>query len=150
MENIFVINGPNLNMLGKRDSDLYGDMDLEQLEAYTQDRLKRLGPSLSLKWVQSNHEGELVEYIHSLTKKGSNRTWDGLIINPAAYGHTSVAIHDALEILDIPSVEVHLSQVLAREQYRKTLLTAEKANMIMIGSGINSYWLAAAALCQMR
>src|SRR5690606_13267108 len=103
MKNILIINGPNLNMLGKREPEVYGHESLQDIQEWTE---KKLNSKCSTIWYQSNIEGEIVERI----QKTLDEKIDALVINPGAYAHTSVAIHDALKILKIPVVEVHLSQ----------------------------------------
>jgi 3-dehydroquinate dehydratase-2 len=143
MKKIQIINGPNLNMLGTREVDLYGDLTLGEIKKYTTDKLKDL-PVVELSWFQSNIEGEIINKIQSLT----DEKFDALIINPAGYSHTSVAMFDALKILSIPIAEVHLTNVYAREPFRQTLLTAQAASIIMSGLGKDAYYMAAMALVQ--
>lgn len=137
---ILVINGPNLNMLGKRESDIYGTDSLEDIEKYTNDKLKSTDSSLH--WWQSNSESEIVEKIQLCVDSEFN----AVIINPAAYSHTSVAITDALRCLNIPIVEVHLSNVYRRESFRQTMLTATASSIIMSGLGKDAYYYGALAL----
>lgn len=139
MLKLLVINGPNLNMLGKREPEVYGSETLTEIEQWTAQKLKN--SSIKLDWFQSNIEGEIVSKIQEISKN-----YQGLIINPGAYAHTSVAILDALKTLSIPVVEVHLSQVYKRESFRQTLLTAQGVNIIMSGLKKDSYNLAAHAL----
>lgn len=136
MAKFLIINGPNLNMLGKREPDVYGKETLEDLKKYTESKLQSLG--VDLEWYQSNHEGELVERIQNAATQG----FKAVVINPGGYAHTSVAIHDAIKILQIPVIEVHLSQVYRREGFRQTLLTAKACMAIMSGLGKDAYWLA--------
>lgn len=143
MKKIQIINGPNLNMLGTREADLYGDLTLDEVEKHTTDKLKDLA-GVELTWFQSNIEGEIISKIQTLT----NENFNALIINPAGYSHTSVAIFDALKILTIPIAEVHLTNVYAREPFRQTLLTAQAASIIMSGLGKDAYYMAAMALVQ--
>lgn len=131
-----IINGPNLNLLGNRENSIYGDMSLSDLEIYTN---KQLNNKAQLDWWQSNSETEIIEEIHSLV----NTDYDALIINPAAYSHTSIAILDALRVLKIPVIEVHLTNVYSRETFRHSLLTAQAASIIMSGLGKDSYYYAA-------
>jgi 3-dehydroquinate dehydratase II len=131
---IFVINGPNLNMLSLRDETKYTSLDIEQII----DLLKKEFPLIEFSAFQSNLEGELVSAIQSAEEK-----FDGIIINPGGYSHTSVAILDALEICRIPKVEVHLSHLANREEYRQTLLTAKNTNGYITGFKENSYLAAA-------
>ena len=130
-----VINGPNLNKLGQREPEIYGDQTLEDIQAYTESKLKELGYKVDLEWFQSNIEGEIVDKIQSLTQDA----YEGLVINPAAYTHTSIAIYDALKLLQIPVVEVHLSNTHARESFRSTKLTSKAATTIMEGLKDRAY-----------
>ncbi len=139
MKNILIINGPNLNMLGKREPDIYGSLSLKEIQSWTESKTKDLA---QITWYQSNIEGEIVERI----QKASEENFDALIINPGGFAHTSVAIHDALKILKIPVIEVHLSQVYQREEFRHTLLTAKAASAIMSGLGKQSYYIAIQSL----
>lgn len=135
MKKMLIINGPNLNMLGTREPEVYGNETLEQIQKYTEGRVQGL---VTIEWYQSNLEGELVNRI----QKAHSEKYDAVIINPGGYAHTSVAIHDALKILKIPVIEVHLSQVYQREEFRHTLLTAKAASAIMSGLGRHSYYIA--------
>lgn len=136
--NYFILNGPNLNMLGRRDPDQYGSGTLEQLEQLLTDSF----PDHTLTFFQSNLEGELVETLQSLVDGG----YDGLIANFGGYTHTSVAIRDALELLDIPVVEVHLSNIHAREEFRDRSLTGAVSDGVITGFGPQSYVLGIRAL----
>lgn len=135
MKKFLIINGPNLNMLGLREPEIYGKDSLKDIEKWTNDKTKGLA---TLEWYQSNIEGELVTRI----QQAHTQQYDALIINPGGYAHTSVAIHDALKILKIPVIEVHLSQLYKREDFRHTLLTAKAATAIMGGFGKQSYYIA--------
>lgn len=139
MKNILIINGPNLNMLGKREPEVYGSDSLEDIRLWTNEKIKSKATTT---WFQSNIEGEIVSRIQSAL--GEN--FDALVINPGGYAHTSVAIHDALKILKIPVIEVHLSQVYKREEFRHTLLTAKACSAIMSGLGKQSYYIAIQSL----
>lgn len=131
---ILVIHGPNLNLLGERQSDIYGKFTLEEINS----QLKKIAKNekVDLEIFQSNHEGEIVEKIGKAKGKA-----DCLLINPAAYTHTSVAIRDAIEGVGIPTVEVHISNIYAREEFRHTSLIAPVAVGQVCGFGINSYKL---------
>lgn len=131
---ILVIHGPNLNLLGERQPDIYGKFTLEEINS----QLKKIAKSekVDLEVFQSNHEGEIVEKIGKAKGKA-----DCLLINPAAYTHTSVAIRDAIEGVGIPTVEVHISNIYAREEFRHTSLIAPVAVGQVCGFGINSYKL---------
>ena len=132
---MLIINGPNLNMLGQREPEVYGKETLEDLIKYTE---AKINGQVLLDWYQSNLEGDLVTRI----QKACSEDYDALIINPGGYAHTSVALHDALKILKIPVIEVHLSQVYKREEFRHTLLTAKAATAIMSGFGKQTYYIA--------
>ena len=135
MKKMLIINGPNLNMLGQREPEVYGKDSLDDLIKYTEAKIQG---QVKLEWYQSNLEGELVTRI----QKATSEVYDAVIINPGGYAHTSVAIHDALKILKIPVIEVHLSQVYRREEFRHTLLTAKAATAIMSGFGKQTYYIA--------
>jgi len=121
---IIVINGPNLNLLGKRDATQYGAMSLENIEALVVSTF----PEISFSFYQSNIEGEIISKIQNVAKE-----FDGLIINPGGYAHTSVAIHDALKECKIPKVEVHLSHLAQREEFRQVMITAKAVNGYISG-----------------
>lgn len=135
MKKVLIINGPNLNMLGQREPEVYGYESLKDIQMWTDAKIYL---QASTTWFQSNIEGEIVGRI----QQAHSETFDALVINPGAYAHTSVAIHDALKILKIPVIEVHLSQVYRREEFRHTLLTAKAASAIMSGLGKQSYYIA--------
>lgn len=127
---ILVINGPNLNLLGKRDKNHYGEFSLEVLEEY----LNKEFPKNGFIFFQSNSEGEIIDKVQSAPAE-----FDALIINPGGYGHTSVAIRDALAELKIPKVEVHLSHLARREDFRQNLVTATACDGYISGFRENSY-----------
>lgn len=131
-----IINGPNLNLLGQREPEIYGSQTLKEIQDLTESKLK--DRAVDLEWFQSNHEGEIVEKIQKLDQSQTK----ALIINPAAYSHTSVAILDALKIIEIPIIEVHLSNTNLREDFRAVKLTAKASTIIMEGLGNISYYLA--------
>ncbi len=131
---IAVLNGPNLNLLGEREPELYGRRSLADIEAATRQRATALGVECS--WTQSNHEGELVEAIQALRGRA-----DGALINAAAYTHTSLAVRDALLAVRVPFVEVHLSNIFAREPERRRSLLADLAVGVVTGFGAASYRL---------
>ena len=140
MLKVLVIHGPNLNLLGTREPDIYGSLTLEQINEMLRDEAQRLDMELRIE--QSNHEGEIVEIIHSAAG------WaDAIVINPAAYTHTSVAIYDALRAVRIPAVEVHLSNTAARaEEYRHRSITAPACVGVIAGFQAHSYVLALYAI----
>jgi len=131
---IAVLNGPNLNLLGEREPEVYGRTSLAEIERATRERARALGVECS--WVQTNHEGELVEAIQGL--KGRS---DGAVINAAAFTHTSLAVRDALLAVRVPFVEVHLSNIFAREPERRRSLLADLAVGVVTGFGPDSYRL---------
>ncbi|MDZ7716155.1 MAG: type II 3-dehydroquinate dehydratase [Balneolaceae bacterium] len=135
---LFVLNGPNLNMLGQRDEKQYGSETLQEIEQMLIDDF----PDHEMTFFQSNLEGELVEAVQSLVESD----FDGLIANFGGYTHTSVAIRDALDLLTIPIVEVHLSNIHAREEFRSTSLTGAIASGIITGFGKHSYVLGVHAM----
>ena len=127
---LLIINGPNLNLLSKRNKDEYGSKDLNEIEVLIHKEFKEI----EFEFFQSNLEGEIVTKIQKADKEFS-----GLIINPGGYSHTSVAIHDALELCRIPKIEVHLSHLANREKFRQNLITAKKTNGYISGFNENSY-----------
>ena len=129
---LLVINGPNLNMLGIREPDIYGKEDFTSLEKFVKDSAEELGHKVTL--FQSNHEGEIVDVIQS-----AYGVYDGIIINPAAYTHTSVAILDALKAVGIDTVEVHLSDISEREEFRKFSYVSMVARKTICGLGFEGY-----------
>ncbi|MBE6835426.1 MAG: type II 3-dehydroquinate dehydratase [Ruminococcaceae bacterium] len=141
MKKILVINGPNLNMLGIREPDIYGKRDYNSLCEYIKENASSLG--LEAEIFQSNHEGEIVDKIQS-----AYRVFDGIIINPAAYTHTSVAILDALKAVGIDAVEVHLSDVNTREEFRQISYAGLACKEHFIGLGFEGYKKALEWFCK--
>lgn len=139
MKKIIIINGPNLNLLGERESSIYGSKSLEDIKKISENKCKDL--NLKCFFCQSNNEGELIDLIHLLKKD-----YDGLIINPAAFTHTSVALLDALRAINKPKIEIHLSNIYTREEYRKKSITSEGVNGLICGFGSLSYILAIEAI----
>ena len=129
---ILVINGPNLNMLGIREPAIYGNRSFAALEKFIRESAAELSLEVSL--FQSNHEGEIVDIIQS-----AYGVYDGIVINPAAYTHTSVAILDALKAVDIPTVEVHLSDINEREEFRRHSFVSLVAKQTICGLGFEGY-----------
>lgn len=129
---ILVINGPNLNMLGIREPDIYGKQDFKALESFIKESARALGHNVTL--FQSNHEGDIVDIIQS-----AYGVFEGIVINPAAYTHTSVAILDALKAVGIPTVEVHLSDINEREDFRKHSFVSMVAKKTICGLGFEGY-----------
>lgn len=137
---ILVINGPNLNMLGVREPEVYGNRSYSDLCGFITSECEKRG--ISVKIFQSNHEGDIVDEIQDAYGK-----FDGIVINPAAYTHTSVAIPDAIKAVGIPSVEVHISDISAREDFRKISYTSSACIKTVAGHGFNGYREAVEALC---
>lgn len=136
---IGVINGPNLNMLGKRDQSIYGKRSLEEL----QEDLRNSWPDHEFVFFQSNHEGDIIDFIQ---KRVLSNDIQGLIINCGGFSHNSVAIRDALAMLEIPKVEAHISNIHAREDFRHTSITAGACSGVVAGFGFGSYHLAVSAI----
>ncbi len=135
MKKVLVIHGPNLNLLGQREPDVYGNINLADINAKMEAKAKELG--MDIKIAQSNHEGEIIDTIHQAMN------WaDCLIINPGAYTHTSVAIRDAIAAINVPSIEVHLSNIYKREDFRQKSFIAPVVVGQISGFGENSYYLA--------
>jgi 3-dehydroquinate dehydratase-2 len=131
---ILVLNGPNLNLLGKREREHYGNFTLTDIEL----ELNKEFDDYKFEFFQSNHEGELIDKIQS-----AQGYFDGIIINPGGFSHSSVAVRDALAVCKIPKVEVHISNLSGREDFRKTLVTASACDGYVSGFKINSYLAAA-------
>ena len=138
---LLVINGPNLNMLGIREPDIYGKQDFRALEAFIRASAEEFGHAVTL--FQSNHEGEIVDVIQS-----AYGVFEGIVINPAAYTHTSVAILDALKAVGIPTVEVHLSDIQSRDEFRKFSYVSLVAKKTICGLGFEGYREALAYFAQ--
>ena len=130
---IIIINGPNLNLLGKREPGIYGDLTFE---AYF-DQLKGKYPKIELEYFQSNIEGEIIDKLHE-----SGFDYDGILLNAAAYTHTSVGIGDAIKSIQTPVVEVHISNVYQREEFRHKSFISPNASGIIVGFGLQGYELA--------
>ena len=131
--NILIVNGPNLNLLGKRNPSVYGAGSLKELTYLLADKF----PEHSLQFFQSNIEGELIDRIQQAMEEDIQ----GLVINPGGYSHTSVALRDALEPLGIPKVEVHISDIHGREEFREKSITGAVMDGIITGFGTHSYVL---------
>jgi len=138
---VLVLNGPNLNLLGTREPGTYGSQTLVDIEKLCREDAKTLG--LTLDFRQSNHEGELVTWIQDARK-----TADGIVINPAAYSHTSVAIHDALRAVGLPTIEVHLTNIHTREPFRHHSYVSSVAIGVICGLGASGYRYALSALAE--
>ena len=132
MDKIIILNGPNLNLLGEREKEKYGDTTLADIQKKCQDFAEK--NKIQLSFFQSNIEGELVEEIQKARKD-----YNGLIINAGGYTHTSVAIHDALKILKIPIIELHITNIYNREEFRHKSLISKVAKSVICGLGTNGY-----------
>jgi 3-dehydroquinate dehydratase-2 len=137
---ILLVNGPNLNLLGEREPDLYGRTSLGEIEALVRDACAAW--NVEVKAFQSNHEGAIVDFLQE-HRRGAK----GVVVNPGAYTHTSYAIRDCLKALGVPVVEVHLSNVHAREEFRRTSVIAPVCRGQIVGLGMRGYLLAAEWLC---
>ena len=135
MKKVLIINGPNLNLLGTREPEIYGKTTLKDIETELKNKAEKL--NVEIECFQSNHEGEIVDKIC-----GAKGKFDAIIINPAAYTHTSVAIRDAFAAVDIPAIEVHISNVYSREEFRHNSLIAPVVVGQIAGLGIQGYLLA--------
>ena len=133
MKKIIIINGPNLNLLGKREPEIYG---FESFEVYFKS-LKEDFPALALDYYQSNIEGELIDKLHEV-----GFSYDGIILNAAAYTHTSIGIGDAVKGISTPVIEVHISNTYSREEFRHQSFISPNANGVILGFGLKSYALA--------
>jgi len=139
MKNILIINGPNLNLLGEREQSQYGSITFDQLKKNCLEKANEL--NISLDFVQSNVEGEIVTLIQEARKK-----YESLIINAAGFTHTSVAIRDALDIFKKPSIELHISNIYKREEFRHKSMISAVVNGVICGLGANGYILAINAM----
>jgi 3-dehydroquinate dehydratase-2 len=142
-QTIHVLNGPNLNLLGTREPETYGHATLQDVERLCRDRAKPLG--LAVEFRQSNHEGELIDWIHEAGAKQAA----GILINPGGLTHTSISIRDAIAAVKVPVVEVHISNIFARESFRHVSHVAPVAKASLCGFGIEGYALAIDGLAAM-
>ena len=138
---VLVIHGPNLNMLGKREPEIYGHQTLDEINAGLKAKADNLG--LHIETFQSNQEGDIVEKIQQ-----ANGTFHGILINPAAYTHTSIAIRDALSLLNIPVIEIHLSNIYQRESFRHKSMMSAIVRAQISGFGPHGYLLALEGLAK--
>lgn len=139
-ETIYVLNGPNLNLLGTREPETYGHATLADVERLCADTAAQFGLKADCR--QSNHEGELIDFVH----EAHARKAAGIVINAGGYSHTSIALHDALVAVKIPAVEVHVSNIYARDSFRHHSFTASAAFATLCGFGIDGYRLAISGL----
>ena len=131
---IMVLNGPNLNLLGTREIDIYGGKDLDEVETALRERY----PDVELDFRQSNHEGGLIDALH----EAQNASFDGVVLNAAGYTHTSVALRDAVAAIDVPVIELHISNVYSRESFRRRSLLSSVCVGLITGLGTDGYRLA--------
>lgn len=143
---IMVINGPNLNMLGIREKNIYGTFTYEDLCKYIETYPNYKEKDIDFTFLQTNHEGEIVDFIH----KAYIEKYDGIVLNAGGYTHTSVAIHDAIKAVSIPTVEVHISNIHAREEFRKVCMTSPACVGQITGLGKLGYVLAVVYLTEER
>lgn len=136
---VIILNGPNLNLLGTREPEVYGSKTLDAIAAECDEHAGEIG--LTIDFRQTNDEGEMISILHE-----ARTTCDGVIINPAAYGHTSIALHDALKAINLPAVEVHISNVFKRESFRHTSYVSPVVNGVISGFGSHGYILALDAM----
>lgn len=141
IKNILILNGPNLNMLGKREADIYGTSSLDDIKEICEKEAKSYGMAVDFR--QSNSEGQMVDWIQE-----AKDDFDAIIINPAAYTHTSIAIHDALRLTDLPIIEVHLSNIYKREEFRHKSYVSPIASGVICGLGTSGYKMAISALAE--
>ncbi len=132
MPKIFILHGPNLNMLGRREPEIYGTQTLQDIENICRQNAQKI--DIETDFFQSNHEGEIIDALQAIID-----THDGLIINAGAYTHTSVAIHDALKLLNMPIIEIHISDPQTREEFRHHSYISPLATKIIKGQGVDGY-----------
>jgi 3-dehydroquinate dehydratase II len=147
MTSVLVLNGPNLNLLGTRKPEVYGSTSLPDVEKLCHAEADRLG--LELVFRQSNHEGQLIDWIHECGREVKAGNSIGAVFNPGAYTHTSVALHDAIEGAELPVIELHISNVHAREEFRHHSYISPIARGIVVGFGVQGYSLAIHGLYQL-
>ncbi|MBY0464657.1 MAG: type II 3-dehydroquinate dehydratase [Burkholderiales bacterium] len=148
MKTAYVLNGPNLNLLGMREPAVYGSTTLADVQGLCEQAAAQHG--LALVFRQSNHEGELVDWIHEAGRLQAQGQLAGLVINAGAYTHTSVALHDAIKGTGVTCIELHISNVFAREAFRHHSYISAVAKAVMCGFGVKGYPLALAALADMQ
>ena len=146
MQTILILNGPNLNLLGTREPGIYGSATLADVESLCRETGTRLG--YAIEHLQSNHEGALIDAIHAAGRAYEGGTHAGVVLNAGAYTHTSVALHDAIKGVDVPVIELHISNVHAREAFRHHSWISPVAAGIVVGFGIDGYPLAIEALAR--
>jgi 3-dehydroquinate dehydratase II len=137
---VLILNGPNLNLLGQREPEVYGTATLADVEALCRTEGERLGVDIEFR--QSNHEGELIGWIHDAGPRCASGELSGVVLNPGAFTHTSIALHDAIKAAAAPVIEIHISNVYAREDFRQHSYISPAAAGIVIGFGVHGYVLA--------
>ncbi len=142
MNEVIIINGPNLNLLGNREENIYGNKTFDEIKENCINYGKE--KKIVIDFYQSNNEGDIIDKIHTVDTK-----YDGLIINPAAFTHSSIAILDSLRAIKKPKIEVHLSNIYSREEYRKKSITSEGVDGLICGFGANSYILGIDAIIKL-
>ena len=147
MKTVLVLNGPNLNLLGTREPQVYGSQSLEDVKSLCQTACNSHGFALDFR--QSNHEGELVDWIHEAGKSHAAGNLAGVVLNAGAYTHTSVALHDAIKGTGIVLIELHISNVHAREAFRHHSFISPVAKAVMAGFGVKGYAMAIAGLADL-
>ncbi len=140
MTSVYVLNGPNLNLLGTRRPEVYGSTTLADVEDMCRQEAGKLG--LDLEFLQSNHEGQLVDWVQEAGARVASGDCIGAVLNAGAYTHTSIALHDAIEGASLPVIEVHISNVHAREEFRHHSYVSPVARGIVVGFGVYGYVLA--------
>ena len=141
MKKILIINGPNLNLLGKRNPDIYGKRSFEEILGELQQKF----PDVRIDYFQSNHEGDLIDKI----QQADEENYNGIILNPAAYTHTSIALRDAVEAVDVPVAEVHISDIYSREDFRRISYIRDVVVFSVVGKGTGGYKIALEKLLKM-
>ena len=147
MKKILVMNGPNLNLLGTREPAVYGSETLADVERLCREEGEKLGVTVDCR--QSNHEGQLVDWIHEAGREIAAGNMLGVVFNPGAYTHTSVALHDAIKGANVTVIELHISNVHAREEFRHHSYISPAARGIMVGFGVQGYAMAIGALVRL-
>jgi 3-dehydroquinate dehydratase-2 len=145
---LFVLNGPNLNLLGTREPAVYGHHTLADVEALCADACAKAG--FTLRFHQSNHEGALLDWLHEAGRLHQQGELAGVVLNAGAYTHTSIALHDAIKGTGVPLIELHISNVFAREAFRHHSTISPVARAVMCGLGVDGYPLAIQALARMQ
>jgi 3-dehydroquinate dehydratase-2 len=140
MTTVFVLNGPNLNLLGTREPQIYGSTTLADVEKLCRQTAASL--ALDVDFRQSNHEGELIDWIHEAGRRADEGSVLGVVLNPGAYTHTSIALHDAIAGVNVPVIECHISNVHARESFRHHSYVSSVARAVILGFGVAGYPLA--------